>query len=84
MLDVNAQEEQINTTGGNVRSLKVNACFCSRTARRVRIYMEKDQMRRDTRKKMNCEECRKFYEECGEEPECEDCDQEVLENIEEW
>lgn len=37
---------------------------------------------------MNCEECRKYYKqeiaEVGEEVFCEDCDQSVLEDIEEW
>lgn len=33
---------------------------------------------------MNCEECRKSCNEDGIEPECEDCDEDVLENIEEW
>lgn len=33
---------------------------------------------------MNCKECEEYYKEIGEEPDCEDCDQCVLENIEEW
>ena len=33
---------------------------------------------------MNCEECKKYCREVGIEPECEDCDQCVLESIVEW
>ena len=33
---------------------------------------------------MNCQECLDYYKQTNEQPDCDDCDQCVLESIEEW